>query len=305
MTDDQICKVIRRLLANDELPDGIVSIDLLQTVRLLVQHADEQDLYLSQGTLARHLGCAHDTIAKSQQRLHDAGWIVRRKGGHKGATNHIALQVDELSLGNLIKTVISEEARGVAKRYAVTVMKRKHVKSLPRGREAQYAASIQQMANRCEGDFELVGKIIQFAFNSSFQKAAICGAGTLVNMWARLKTAYDAQSALAPAAVPAPTAPTAVPATRLLPAPVELKPQVAPVPAPTTPVVPAESRASVLPAQPATQVIPAEVRPFAVRSFPDQILRASPDECAKRRQEERAEREFGREVQAALRACGG
>lgn len=213
MNDTQICRTLRRMLAAEERPDSITSIDLFQTFRLLLQHADERDVYASQGTIARELACSEDTVARSQERLHAAGWIVRRTGGHKGQTNRIAVQLDKLSLGDdHIKTIISPRARELGILYARDVMKAKKVKSLPKGRLAQFQCSIQQMIDKSKGDDNLVIDIIIFAFESkAFRNKAIRGAGMLVNSWARLRKAYES-------AQPAPAQPHVAPADAL-PAP--------------------------------------------------------------------------------------
>jgi len=57
--DTRLVMTIRSLLAAEK-PKNTSPLDLLQTIRLLVQHADEKDVYVSQTTLAEELCSSPD-----------------------------------------------------------------------------------------------------------------------------------------------------------------------------------------------------------------------------------------------------
>jgi hypothetical protein len=99
MTDEQICQTVRSLFEADEKPEHLTPLDLLQTVRLLVEEQEySMGVHVPQDELADQLCSSHDSIARSQARLHDAGWLVVKKATNKGRTNRLAVQVDKLPL---------------------------------------------------------------------------------------------------------------------------------------------------------------------------------------------------------------
>src|SRR5437868_7085989 len=117
MDDAQLMHAVRRFLAAPDKPGQTTPLDLLQTIRLLLQRADEEDIRPSQDTLAEELCSSPDAIARSQRRLHSSGWIVVRKGGYRGRTNLYTVQLDKLPLGNLSRTVVTEGAKKLAFEY--------------------------------------------------------------------------------------------------------------------------------------------------------------------------------------------
>jgi hypothetical protein len=77
MEERKLLEVIRKLLASqDAKPEELLPVDLLLIIRLLLQHADEQPVRLSQGTLALELGCTENTIREAGNRLEVAGWAT-------------------------------------------------------------------------------------------------------------------------------------------------------------------------------------------------------------------------------------
>ena len=176
MTDQEITRHIRHLLSAEHKPHNLEPIDLLQTVRLLVQGADEKDLYLSQSTLATQLCCSTDYIQKSQQRLRKKGWLIVRKGGARGRTNLYQVDLTKLPTADLSKTVVSDEARKLAVKYKLMV--RQHGRKVPKGREQQWSFTLQKLVSRSKtkANWQGLAAILTFAFaHPKFQKPALMG----------------------------------------------------------------------------------------------------------------------------------
>lgn len=200
MTEEKLTHAIRLLLAADK-PTALAPLDILQTIRLLLQHADEKYIYPSQATLAEQLCSSEDAIFKSQERLKKAGWIVVRKGGYRGRTNLYTVVLDKLPVGDLSRTVVSQEAARAAFTYGNAVKvaaKKKFMKNWLQ----MWAFQVQKMIDRT-GDSHKVCQMIDFALRSPLYRAkAHRGPSDLLKVWKVLLAGYDAHAAtIAPAPV--------------------------------------------------------------------------------------------------------
>jgi hypothetical protein len=191
MTDDKLIHIIRRLLAAEDKPNDLIPLDLLQTIRFLLQHADEKDIYPSQETLAEELCSSADAIARSQKRLHRTGWIVVRKGGYRGRTNRYTVQLEKLPVGDLRRTVVSPDAKRIALQYGqnVKVMTRK---KFMRNWLQQWSFQVQKLIDRTGGDAKTVSDIINFALrHPGHYKSAMRGPSELRKRWSVLRAEYE------------------------------------------------------------------------------------------------------------------
>jgi hypothetical protein len=192
MNDSQITSTIRHLLSAENKPADFSPLDLLQTVRLLVQHADEKDVYVAQHTIAQQLCSSPDAIQKSQKRLHKRGWIVVRKGGYKGRTNNYHVELDKLPIADLSKTVISAEGLALATKYALAAnvpLKRRRKK----GFKQQWAFTIDKMKKKCSGHIDIVESLCGFALkHPTYREKALRGPAELLKVWPKLVADHKA-----------------------------------------------------------------------------------------------------------------
>jgi len=200
MTDQQVLQAIRLLLSAEEKPKHVLPIDLLQVVRLLAQRADEEDISPAQGTLADQLGTSRDSIMRSQERLAALGWLIKRKGGHRGHTNTYQIAIDKLPIGDLSRTVVSDDARHIARQMqqGVSQLNLQNGKKFrfQRGWFPRWSFNVQKMINRSGGDVALTIGILNFAHtNARYKKRAILGPSALLRVWRQLKDEYKAQAA--------------------------------------------------------------------------------------------------------------
>lgn len=188
MTDSEIVVSLRSLLCADDKPQQITPLDLLQITRLLLQHADEKDVALSQDTIAEQLCTSADTIARSQERLAEIGWLIVRKGGYRGRTNSCTVALDHLPVAELSKTVVSEQARSLAAQYG-QFLRVENRKKFMRGWLQQWSFTIQKLIDRTEGGAARVAEIINFAFNSPlYMGRAKKGPAELRRVWRKLES---------------------------------------------------------------------------------------------------------------------
>jgi len=191
MTDEKLMHVIRRLLAAENKPSDLTSLDLLQTIRFLLQHADEKDIYPSQETLAEELCSSADAISRSQKRLQASGWIVVRKGGYRGRTNRYTVQLEKLPLGDLSRTIVSQDANSIALWYGQTV-KVMTTKKFMRNWLQQWSFQVQKLIDRSGGDAKTVLDVIDFALrHRGHRKNAMRGPSELRRRWSVLRAEYE------------------------------------------------------------------------------------------------------------------
>jgi hypothetical protein len=185
MKEEKLLEVIRKLLASqDAKPSELLPVDLLLTIRLLLQHADEQPVCLSQGTLALELGCTENTVRNAGNRLKVAGWTTVETGKGRWAPNKYFVLLEKLPLAGLQRTVVSEAATKLAKDYIVAQSKAQPKRKLRRGSEQRYAFRLQTLMDRHEGDEVLVRKILNFALSSpKYGAAALRGPHVLRRSW--------------------------------------------------------------------------------------------------------------------------
>jgi hypothetical protein len=190
MTDQQLVAVLRGLLCSENKPKELTSLDLLQTVRLLIQRADESDLYVSQGTLAVQLCSSTNSIARSQAVLSTLEWLVVRKGGYRGRTNLYTIALDKLPTADLTRTVVSNEARQFATEVGTHLRVTKRKKFM-RGWHQQWAFGFQKLIDRTNGDAGQVSRVLNFAFNHpSYAKKAERGPAALLRVWKPLQADF-------------------------------------------------------------------------------------------------------------------
>ena len=164
MTDEQLIMTLRALLCAEDKPEEITPIDLLQIARLLVQHADEKDVYTSQDTLAEQLCSSPDSIHRSQERLNKLGWLIVRKGGYRGRTNLYQVDLEKLPIADLKRTVVSQDAKNLAlqlgRQFKVDNRKGKH----NRGWVQRWSFIVQGLIDRSGGDIKHVYDVVNFAW---------------------------------------------------------------------------------------------------------------------------------------------
>ena len=191
LNDTRILATMRSLLAADK-PKTTTPLDLLQTIRLLLQHADEKDVYVSQITLAEELCSSPDAIARSQKRLSKRGWLSVSKGGYRGRANRYAVMLNKLPVGDLTKTVVSEDAQHLAKEYYKHLILGRHRKKLPKKWVQHSAFTIQRLIDRTGGDDKRVTAIFNFALKDSrFMGRARKGPHELRQHWRTLVLDFD------------------------------------------------------------------------------------------------------------------
>lgn len=192
MKDEQLMQVLRRLLESEDKPKECTPTDLLQTVRFLVQHSAESGVSISRGTLSVQLGCGESAIYESQQRLKNFGWLAVQKGKRRGAANRFTLLIDKLPLGDLKKTVISDEMRELARSYQTLVKACDRTKRFMKGSLQVYAFRLETLLSKCGGDEKVLREIIKFAFGRpEFYAKAMRGPHELRKSWRSLKGAFD------------------------------------------------------------------------------------------------------------------
>lgn len=198
MTDEKLLNIIRHFLAAENKPQNCTPTDMLQVVRLLVQHGAEQEVGISRGTLSVQLCCGESTIYESQQRLKEFGWVNMTKGKRHGKPNRFTVAIDALPIAEPLKrTVITPVARELAKAYAGALKSRNPKRRFMKGWEQQYAFRLQDLLNKCNGDPQRLVDLTNFAFSRpEFAAKARRGPHELRKSWKSLKAAYeDAQRA--------------------------------------------------------------------------------------------------------------
>jgi hypothetical protein len=192
LSDSSTVASIRNLLSTPK-PPSIGPVDLLHIIRLMVEKAEDHTVYDSQITLAEAFGVTDTrTILDSQKRLVKLGWISRayRQGRSYGLT----LNVDSIPAEEPVRLKITPVARQIAKLYGSWLAKRGR-KKFPKHWLEQQAPRAQRILDRCKGDVDKVGEIIQFAVLSpKFGRAASKDLYEgILKPWRKLTTAYEQQ----------------------------------------------------------------------------------------------------------------
>jgi hypothetical protein len=194
MKQETLLPTIRRLLAGHaERPDGLLPIDLLMTVRLLLQSADERPVYASQGTLAEELGCTEGTVAQSGLRLKAAGWLELETGKGRWKPNRYFVLLEKLPLEEqLRRTVVSPEAEKLARDYMTEQRRAKPGRIFRKGAQQRYAYRLQTLIDKAGGDEPLVRLKIRFALRSpKYRAAALRGPHVIRRSWKSLTADYE------------------------------------------------------------------------------------------------------------------
>ncbi|HXJ15391.1 MAG TPA: hypothetical protein VNH19_24225 [Candidatus Limnocylindrales bacterium] len=195
MKDETMLETLRKLLASDEgRPEGLLPVDLLLTIRLLLQGGDERPVYASQGTLARELGCNESTVSISATRLKQAGWLELETGKGRWQPNKYFVLIGKLPLEEkLRRTVVSEAAVMLAKNYMVEQRKAKPKRIFRKGTEQRYAYRLQTLLDKCGGDEELLRRKLRFALGTEkYRAAALRGPHVIRRSWKSLTADFEA-----------------------------------------------------------------------------------------------------------------
>ena len=195
MKDETMLETLRKLLASDEgRPEGLLPVDLLLTIRLLLQGGDERPVYASQGTLARELGCNESTVSISATRLKQAGWLELETGKGRWQPNKYFVLIGKLPLEEkLRRTVVSEAAVMLAKNYMVEQRKAKPKRFFRKGTEQRYAYRLQTLLDKCGGDEELLRRKLRFALGTEkYRAAALRGPHVIRRSWKSLTADFEA-----------------------------------------------------------------------------------------------------------------
>jgi hypothetical protein len=194
MNDTQIVCALRSLLCAENKPAETTPLDLLQVTRLLVQHADERDVYLSQDTIAMQLCSSVNSVIRSQDRLSNLGWVIVRRGGHKGRPNKYEVEIEKLPIADLAKNVYSQEALHLATTWG-NRFRTEHKKKFMRGWQQQWAFTIQKFIDRTEGGQERVCELLNFAFSTpKYSKRLARGPAQMRRVWQQLQTEFKASA---------------------------------------------------------------------------------------------------------------
>jgi biotin operon repressor len=195
MKDETLLETLRKLLASDEgRPEGLLPVDMLLTVRLLLQGGDERPVYASQSTLARELGCTEGTINTASQRLKEAGWLELETGKGRWQSNKYFVLLGKLPLEEkLRRTVVSDAAVTLAKNYMTVQRAAKPKRIFRKGTEQRYAYRLQTLLDKCGGDEQLLRQRLRFALGTEkYRAAALRGPHVIRRSWKSLTADYEA-----------------------------------------------------------------------------------------------------------------
>lgn len=201
MTDAEKLKAIRHLLAADK-PEDCLPVDTLQTIALLVRNADEGECRPSIGTLATDLNCSETTIKQSQKRLKEYGWLISHSGKRYQSTNNYTIDIEKLPIGDLRRTVISDDMLKLAAEYKTAsnlVVKRQP----RRGWQQKYAFTFAHLlAKRCNNDEQALREVLNFVLKNAAHGHALYrnilkdGPHKVKRNWQKIMTAYDQRQAV-------------------------------------------------------------------------------------------------------------
>jgi biotin operon repressor len=194
--DKHLVQVLQRLYAAEDKPQNLGPIDLALLTRTLLQHGEEDVLYVSQDTLATQLGCSPDTIGRATARLKDLGWLEVRSGGYQQRTNLYSVNVEKLpQAAALVKTIIGAEAKKLAWNYGSTLKINSRKKGVLKGWVLRWSFHVQRLLNQVGGDSHKVLAVINHCWNhptnSDWRKRAQTGPHKLRRVWARAVADYD------------------------------------------------------------------------------------------------------------------
>jgi hypothetical protein len=97
LNDEQIAARIRAVLDDQDKPADLLPIDVLQTIRLLLEPFSDVGIQISQTDLAEELACSRDSISRSQERLVAAGWLRITRAIKTCKVNRIVVTVPGMS----------------------------------------------------------------------------------------------------------------------------------------------------------------------------------------------------------------
>jgi hypothetical protein len=196
---EQVLALVRSFYAADKPPE-ITTHDIDLVVLLMSYKALDHYATHSIETLARYLRKDTKTIRKSMLRLSDLGWLHLER--REGASSGIMLITDKLPMAEVLDHKVTDAAKELAKTYqqAVVILgikdkkqskKRRRRQSTKRWLEAQYY-NAQNILNKCDGDSELAGQMLHYAFNHPrFVQIAKKSLYCLFKYWKGLENMYS------------------------------------------------------------------------------------------------------------------
>ena len=191
MKDEQLTNVLRKLVSSHELPKDCKPLDLLLVTKLLLQNADERDVYTSRITLALSLGCTEGTIDASIDRLQKFGWLVVRSRAGKGQPNRLGVILDKLPLdADLKRTIVGDDARTIAGNYYQLLKREQPKRRFFKGHLERWAYVFQKLLDKCEGDVERLRAVINFGLrHPDFGLKMRVGPHEIAKNWKSLRSA--------------------------------------------------------------------------------------------------------------------
>jgi len=166
---------LHNLYFSESKPEELQPLDLALTTYLVLRQTDDHFIYDSQDTLAERLGCERKAVARSIDRLVQAGWITTKQPLHfnektkrttRALARTVGLAVDPDRLPQYEDratrpSVISDNAKHLAAQHTAGLIemgKSRHPKN--------FAAMQERAAQRLFdelGDYNTVAAIFNFA----------------------------------------------------------------------------------------------------------------------------------------------
>jgi len=189
MTNTQILLTIRRLFRAGDA--NLDSEGMLLLIRLIVQKADEESVYLSQDTIAQETRCSVSTIRTRTQILKHLGIIAVKSGKRRNAPNHITVILNKLPQGDLKVVTVSSAAKQMAFNYKNALLKVNPKRRFEGGSLQRWEYVMEGLLKKCGGDFALLSHILTFALNSpKYTRAAQRGPHKIRSCWRSLFADY-------------------------------------------------------------------------------------------------------------------
>src|SRR6266704_4511248 len=147
--DTTTTTMIRNLLASPK-PAGMTPLDVCQIVQFMLSKSEDHNVYFSQNTLARMFGTDARTIARSQDRLEQFGWIARPRRT-PGKTHGVSLRFENIPAEETLRLKVTDEAKQLAQRYKVATVKMGK-QNRPKHWLQQQFVSAQRILDACNGN---------------------------------------------------------------------------------------------------------------------------------------------------------
>jgi len=202
-------KVLERLFWSRSKPRYITPTDLSVAAYIVSRRVFDHELYDSALTIAERLGIDDpETVGESLTRLENAGWISCRNRG-RGRTKGISIRLENFPAAEPVQSKITPEAKDIVKRYRKALEKyRLRKRRFDKSWDERQLTSAQWMLGECNGDAELVAKMIAVALHEKATKAtAAKSLYELRQIWPKVIGFYHAWKAQLQATAKAPVQP--------------------------------------------------------------------------------------------------